>query len=68
MPVELGSWNRLRRDGRLCSVCGTVGDEKHYIYSCPTVDRSELVDLPSIDKLAEYEKLPVLLNSLKLYL
>ena len=68
MPIELGRWNRLRRDGRLCEVCKVVGDEKHYIYHCPNIDRSELMDLPSIDKLAEYKKLPILLNSLKLYL
>ena len=68
MPIELGRWNRLRRDGRLCDVCKIVGDEKHYIYNCPTVDRSQLTDLPSIDKLAEYEKLHILLNSLKFYL
>ena len=68
MPVELGRWNRLKRDVRLCSVCKTVGDERHFIYSCPTIDRSELMDLPPMDKLAEYEKLPTLLKSLEFYL
>ena len=68
MPVELGRWNRLKRDVRLCSVCKTVGDEKHFIYSCPTIERSELTDLPPMEKLAEYEKLPILLKSLEFYL
>ena len=68
MPVELGRWNRLKRDVRLCSVCKTVGDERHYIYTCPTIDRSELTDLPTMDKLAEYKKLPILLKSLEFYL
>ena len=68
MPVELGRWNRMKRDVRLCGVCKTVGDEKHFIYSCPTIDRSELMDLPPMDKLAEYEKLPILLKSLQFYL
>ena len=68
MPVELGRWNRLKRDVRLCSVCKTVGDERHFIYSCPTIDRSGLTDLPTMDKLAEYKKLPILLKSLEFYL
>ena len=68
MPVELGRWTRLKRESRVCGVCKTVGDEKHYIYNCPSIDRRELTDIPSLDKLAEYEKLPILLDSLKFYL
>ena len=68
MPIEIGRWTRIKRESRICEVCKTMGDEKHFIYSCPTIDRTELTDLPTLDKLDRYEKLPALLNSLKFYL
>ena len=69
MPVELCRWNRMTRDVRLCNECKVFGDEKHYIYDCPTIDRRSLSDIPpSLDKLAEYEQLPTLLNLLTNYL
>ena len=69
MPVELCRWNRMARDARLCNECKVFGDEKHYIYDCPTIDRSQLPDLPpSLDKLADYEQLPTLMNVLSTYL
>ena len=68
MPIELLRWNRLNRDVRLCNACKVVGDERHFIYDCPTVDREELVDLPELSELASYDKLPILLKVLKSYL
>ena len=68
MPIELLRWNRLNRDVRLCNVCQVVGDERHYIYDCPTVNREELVDIPELNEIASYEKLPILLQVLKIYL
>ena len=57
MPVELCRWNRMTRDVRLCNECKVFGDKRHYIYDCPTIDRSQLSDLPSpLHKLADYEK------------
>ena len=68
MPIETGRWRRVLRKDRLCPTCNTLGDEKHYIYTCPDVDRSELEDIPPIHLLTEYEKLPLLLTKLKIYL
>ena len=69
MPIELLRWNRLNRNVRMCTVCGVVGDERHYIYDCPTVNREELSDIPpALKDLASYERLPILLNALKMYL
>ena len=69
MLIELLRWNRLNRNVRLCNGCGVVGDERHYIYDCPTVNREELVDIPpALKDLAAYDKLPILLNVLKTYL
>ena len=69
MPIEQGRWNRMKRDVRLCNVCNVVGDEKHYIYDCPTIDRTDLGDIPSsLHQLAEYKKLPALLQAIKVYL
>ena len=68
MPIELLRWNRLNRDVRLCNVCQVVGDERHYIYDCPTVNREDLVDIPELNEIASYEKLPILLQVLKMYL
>ena len=68
MPIELLRWNRLNRDVRLCNNCKVVGDERHFIYDCPTIDREELNNLPELSELATYEKLPILLKVLKTYL
>jgi hypothetical protein len=59
----------MTRDVRLCNECKVVGDEKHFIYDCPTIDRSKLTNLPaSLDKLSAYEQLPTLLNNLSVFL
>ena len=69
MPVKLGGWNGMTRDVRLCNDCKVFGDEKHYIYDCPTIDRSSLSNIPpSLDKLADYDQLPTLMNLLSVYL
>ena len=68
MPIELGRWNRISRENRLCSNCGVLGDEKHFIYHCPTIDRSKCLDIPTLSELYSYDKLPDLLRALALYL
>ena len=68
MPVELLRWNRISREIRLCNVCGVVGDERHYIYDCPTINREDLNDIPELNELASYQKLPKLLKVLNAYL
>ena len=68
MPIELGRWNRTPREDRLCINCGVLGDERHFIYNCPTIERSELLDIPTLDELDNYDKLPSLLRALANYL
>ena len=42
LPIETGRWSRIPRDERLCGVCKVLGDEKHALFDCQTVDRSSL--------------------------
>ena len=46
LPIETGRWCRKQRDERLCTNCGTIGDEEHVIYHCSLIDREgiELTD------------------------
>ena len=48
MPIETGRWRRLKREDRTCSSCNTIGDEEHYIYTCPQIDRTQLNDIPAL--------------------
>ena len=32
LPTETGRWRRLKREERICSNCGVLGNETHYIY------------------------------------
>ena len=68
MPIEIGRWNGTTRNLRFCNNCQVLGDEKHYIYDCPTINRVGLDDVPPLDKLSSYEKLPTLIKYLKDYL
>ena len=68
MPIEIGRWNGTTRNLRTCNNCQVLGDEKHYIYDCPTINRVGLDDMPPLDKLSSYEKLPTLIKYLKDYL
>ena len=67
-PIELGRWSRTNRENRLCSTCGILGDEYHYIYTCTAIDRSSLGEIPAFHELSEYVDLPQLLYLLKNYL
>ena len=64
MPIETGRWNRTERESRICSYCRVLGDEEHYIYNCPTINRLGLTSIPSLDKLSTYQELPILLKAL----
>ena len=41
LPIETGRWCRKPREERVCRTCGTVGDEEHYVYTCPLVERGD---------------------------
>ena len=47
LPIETGRWTRTRRENRLCSDCGVLGDERHAIYQCSNVDRTD-ISLPEV--------------------
>ena len=68
MPIEKGRYSRIPRKYRTCHRCCVLGDELHYIYSYPLIDRSKLVDIPPIVNLHRYEKLQLLLHKLYKYL
>ena len=68
MPIETGRWSRIKREDRLCSTCNTLGDERHFIYDCTDIDRTDLEDIPELHQLQNYEKLNLLLKILDPYL
>ena len=68
MPVETGRWRRLTREERVCTACNTLGDEEHYIYTCPEIDRTNLDDIPEFHELHNYDKLHLLMERLESYL
>ena len=43
LPIELGRWQRKKRIDRLCPNCNVPGDEMHYLFDCPLINRDELV-------------------------
>jgi hypothetical protein len=49
LPVETGRWCGLDHDARLCGTCGEIGDEKHVLYRCSLIDRSD-VELHEISR------------------
>ena len=42
LPIETGRWARKVREERICTDCGVLGDERHVLYSCRNIDRSNL--------------------------
>ena len=68
MPIETGRWRRLKREERTCTSCNTLGDEEHYIYTCPQIDRNELTDIPPLHELENYNKLSILMVRIEDYL
>ena len=41
LPIETGRWCRKLRNERICRTCDILGDEEHYVYHCPSLDRGE---------------------------
>ena len=42
LPIETGRWARKQRADRKCIECGVLGDERHALFTCPKIDRSDL--------------------------
>ena len=68
MPIETGRWSRIKREERLCTTCNSLGDERHYIYDCVDIDRTNLVDIPELNQLETYGRLNLLMENLESYL
>ena len=68
MPIEKGRYNRTPRENRICQSCNVLGDELHYIYNCPQINRNGLQNIPSLDQLYKFNNLELLLQKLNIYL
>ena len=64
MPIKTGRWSRTTRAERMCTTCNSLGDERHFIYDCVNVDRSNLHDIPELNQLENYDKLNLLMENL----
>ena len=66
LKIETGRWSRMKRDQRLCSTCGELGDEFHALYYCSNVYRGDLANLPPrIADIWEYEGVNTLFKRLR---
>ena len=68
MPIETGRWTRVPRENRLCPNCNVLGDERHFLYECNEIDRTDLSDIPELHQLSDYSKLKILMDNLDEYL
>ena len=65
LPIETGRWSRTERSERLCRSCNVLGDERHALFTCSTIDRESL-HLPSeIGEIWEAEDVFELFKKLK---
>ena len=48
LPIETGRWRNIERSHRVCPLCNLnqIGDEFHYLYQCPILDRQRKLFLP----------------------
>ena len=44
-PIETGRWNRTKREDRLCTTCGVLGDEFHVIHHCVEINRNGIENI-----------------------
>ena len=45
LPVEKGGWENIPYEDRKCQVCDEIGDEFHYLFTCPAFanERTHLI-------------------------
>ena len=65
LPVETGRWCQKKKEDRICDVCGTPGDEHHYLYDCPTIPRADLNLDPDVSKIWWQPEVFMLIGRLK---
>ena len=61
MPIETGRWQRIPCHDRKCAPCNSLGDERHYIYDCPEIERNDIEDIPDLQDLANYSNIQLLM-------
>ena len=65
LPIETGRWSRKPRQDRLCDRCGVVGDEKHALFNCCKIDRSDFAMPEEIGEIWKMDELFDLMGLLK---
>ena len=66
LPVETGRWYGIRnRNDRVCSECGVLGDEVHYLYDCAQIKRDDVVLPQNLDELWQNPNVFKLFSRLK---
>ena len=66
LPVETGRWYGIRnRNDRVCSECGVLGDEVHYLYNCAQIKRDDVVLPQNLDELWQNPNVFKLFSRLK---
>ena len=69
IEIEIGRYNSIPREERICKVCqtGEIEDEKHFLLLCPHYDKNRRVLLDSatlqvqnFDEMNSFEKISIL--------
>ena len=66
LPIETGRWCRIPRVDRFCSNCYELGDEKHIIYRCSLIQRSDVVLSPNLCDIWGQPEIYTLMKRIKL--
>ena len=67
MPAETAQWSCITREKVLRTVCNTIGDEEHYINTCPKIERSNIDVIPKLNELQDFSKLSILMEQMLAY-
>ena len=51
LPIEKGRWSRIPRELLICAECDTLGDEKHALFYCSLINRTDLYLSNDISKI-----------------
>ena len=69
LEVEMGRWRGIKRDDRICKLCGEgIEDEKHFLTICTKLDlhRVWMREEENLENLNEDEKSDMILKSLEM--
>ena len=65
LPIETGRWSHKPRQDRVCGECGVLGDERHAIFDCRKVDRSNITLPDQISDIWELDTVFDLMQNVK---